>query len=132
MAEQSPLQIVTPTIAGGASIATFGNSFGTVGTRGAASFELPLPVSGARHLTPALALQYNSQSTNDIFGIGMHLPIPSITRKTSKGVPRYDRDDVMVGPDGWTAGLTSRANQPKNGRAHFRGGALLPQDRERL
>ncbi|WP_420233775.1 SpvB/TcaC N-terminal domain-containing protein [Pseudomonas sp. ABY48] len=100
MAEQSPLQIVTPTIAGGASIATFGNSFGTVGTRGATSFELPLPVSGARHLTPALALQYNSQSTNDVFGIGMHLPIPSITRKTSKGVPRYDRDDVMVGPDG--------------------------------
>lgn len=100
MAEQTPLQIITPTIAGGASIATIGNSLGPVGTRGAASFELPLPVSNARHLTPSLALQYNSQSGNGMFGIAMQLPIPSITRKTSKGVPHYGDDDVMVGPDG--------------------------------
>ncbi|MBC3363975.1 SpvB/TcaC N-terminal domain-containing protein [Pseudomonas sp. SWRI154] len=100
MAEQTPLQIITPTIAGGASIATIGNSLGPVGTRGAASLSLPLPVSNARHLTPSLALQYNSQSGNGMFGIGMQLPIPSITRKTSKGVPLYGDDDVMVGPDG--------------------------------
>jgi hypothetical protein len=100
MAEQAPLQIITPTIAGGASIATIGNSLGPVGTRGAASFELPLPVSSARHLTPGLVLQYNSQSGNGTFGIGMQLPIPSIARKTSKGVPHYQEDDVMVGPDG--------------------------------
>ncbi|MCW1244656.1 toxin [Pseudomonas sp. SAICEU22] len=100
MAEQAPLQIITPTIAGSASIATLGNSLGPVGTRGAASFALPLPVSSARHLTPALTLQYNSQSGNGPFGIGMQLPIPSIARKTSKGVPHYGEDDVMVGPDG--------------------------------
>ncbi|WP_434561533.1 SpvB/TcaC N-terminal domain-containing protein [Pseudomonas sp. Z4-20] len=100
MAEQTPLQIITPTIAGGASIATIGNSLGPVGTRGAASLTLPLPVSSARLLTPSLALQYNSQSGNGLFGIGMHLPIPSIARKTSKGVPLYGDDDVMVGPDG--------------------------------
>jgi hypothetical protein len=100
MAEQAPLQIITPTIAGSASIATIGNSLGPVGTRGAASFALPLPVSSARHLTPALTLQYSSQSGNGPFGIGMQLPIPSIARKTSKGVPHYGGDDVMVGPDG--------------------------------
>ncbi|WP_434701657.1 SpvB/TcaC N-terminal domain-containing protein [Pseudomonas sp. D1-36] len=100
MAEQAPLQIITPTIAGSASIATFGNSLGPVGTRGAASFELPLPISSARHLTPALALHYNSQGGNGVFGIGMQLSISSIRRKTSKGVPHYSQDDVMVGPDG--------------------------------
>ncbi|ROM74614.1 toxin [Pseudomonas brassicacearum] len=100
MAEQAPLQIITPTIAGGASIATLGNSLGPVGTRGAASFELPLPVSSARHLTPDLALQYNSQNGNGLFGIGMQLSVPSISRKTSNGVPHYGEDDVMVGPDG--------------------------------
>lgn len=104
MAEQAPLQIITPTIAGGASIATIGNSLGPVGTRGAASFELPLPISSARHLSPAMALQYNSQSGNGTFGIGMQLTIPSISRKTSKGVPHYLDDDVMVdaaGVDRW-------------------------------
>ncbi|WP_434675940.1 SpvB/TcaC N-terminal domain-containing protein [Pseudomonas sp. D3-10] len=100
MAEQAPLQIITPTIAGSASIATFGNSLGPVGTRGAASIELPLPISSARHLTPTLALQYNSQGGNGVFGIGMQLSIPNIWRKTSKGVPRYGDEDVMVGPDG--------------------------------
>ncbi|MBC3376872.1 toxin [Pseudomonas sp. SWRI92] len=100
MAEQAPLQIITPTIAGSASIAAIGNGLGPVGTRGAASIELPLPVSSARHLTPAMALHYNSQSGNGTFGIGMQLSIPSITRKTLKGVPHYEDDDVMVGPDG--------------------------------
>ncbi|MFL6610680.1 MAG: SpvB/TcaC N-terminal domain-containing protein [Pseudomonas sp.] len=100
MAEQAPLQIITPSIAGSASIATIGNSLGPVGTRGAASFGLPLPITNARHLTPALALQYNSQSGNGTFGIGMQLSIPSIARKTSTGVPHYGADDVMVGPDG--------------------------------
>ncbi|WP_047227111.1 SpvB/TcaC N-terminal domain-containing protein [Pseudomonas brassicacearum] len=100
MAEQAPLQIVTPTIAGSASIATLGNSLGPVGTRGASSFELPLPLSAARHLTPALTLHYSSQGGNGIFGIGMQLSIASITRKTSRGVPHYADEDVMVDADG--------------------------------
>ncbi|QHA84247.1 toxin [Pseudomonas mediterranea] len=100
MAEQTPLQIVTPTIANSASIATMGSRIGPVGTRGAASFELPLPLSGARHLTPALALHYNSQSGNGTFGIGMQLSLASIARRTSEGVPHYADDDVMIDADG--------------------------------
>ncbi|AXA56898.1 SpvB/TcaC N-terminal domain-containing protein [Pseudomonas thivervalensis] len=100
MAEQAPLQIITPTIAGSTSIATIGSSLGPVGTRGAASFELPLPMSSARHLTPPLVLQYSSQSGNGTFGIGMQLSLPSIRRRTSNGVPLYNEEDVMVGPDG--------------------------------
>ncbi|MCE0461998.1 SpvB/TcaC N-terminal domain-containing protein [Pseudomonas uvaldensis] len=100
MAEHTPLQIVTPTIANSASIATIGHRIGPVGTRGAASFELPLPLSSARHLTPALALHYDSQSGNGAFGIGMRLSVASITRRTSDGVPRYDNEDVMIDADG--------------------------------
>lgn len=100
MADQAPLQIVTPTIASGASIATIGNSLGPVGTRGAASFELPLPLSSARHLTPTLALNYSSQRGNGTFGIGMQLPLASIARKTSDGAPHYGDDDAMVDADG--------------------------------
>lgn len=100
MAEQTPLQIVPPTLSSSASIATIGNRIGPVGTRGAASFELPLPLSGARHLTPALALLYGSQGGNGTFGIGMRLPIPSIARRSSEGVPHYADDDVMIDADG--------------------------------
>lgn len=44
MADQE-LSIVTPSIAKSATIATIGKSWGSVGPTGAASFELPIPLS---------------------------------------------------------------------------------------
>jgi hypothetical protein len=39
---------------------------------------------------PELALSYDSGTGNGAFGHGFHLSVPQITRKTDKGLPRYD------------------------------------------
>jgi len=46
-----------------------------------------------------LELSYDSASGNGVFGFGWHLSLPSITRKTDKGLPRYadgDESDVYI------------------------------------
>ncbi|WPN46204.1 SpvB/TcaC N-terminal domain-containing protein [Pseudomonas sp. P8_241] len=85
----------------GGAIASFGG-WGAVGTLGAASLSLPLPISKApnRDLAPALSLSYGSHVGNSMFGIGWHLTVNAITLRTSKGVPLYDGKDLPVGPDG--------------------------------
>jgi RHS repeat-associated protein len=47
----------------------------------------------------SLALEYQSGAGNGPFGLGFNLSVPSITRKTDKGLPRYldaDESDVFV------------------------------------
>ncbi|MFG6207335.1 SpvB/TcaC N-terminal domain-containing protein [Pseudomonas retamae] len=101
MAEPQDLSIVTPSIASSASIATVGKSWGSVGPTGAASFELPIPLSTADVWSPTLALSYSSQSGNGNFGIGWNLlGVGQISRRTNKGVPRYTDHDEIIGHDG--------------------------------
>jgi hypothetical protein len=38
---------------------------------------------------PQLAITYDSGSGNGPFGLGWNLSLPTITRKTDKGLPRY-------------------------------------------
>jgi RHS repeat-associated protein len=67
---------------------------------GAASLNVAVFTSPARQgSTPQLALRYDSGAGNGPFGLGWSLTVPAITRKTSKGLPRYEdaRDgDVFV------------------------------------
>ncbi len=42
---------------------------------------------------PQLSLSYNSGSGNGVFGLGWGLSLPSVTRKTDKGLPRYLDDE---------------------------------------
>ncbi|WWL44739.1 SpvB/TcaC N-terminal domain-containing protein [Pseudomonas parakoreensis] len=99
MADQE-LSIITPSIASSASITTIGKSWGAVGATGAASFELPLPLSAGRGWDPQLSLTYSSQTGNGPFGIGWSLGIAQISRGTAKGVPRYSDLDEIIGDDG--------------------------------
>jgi len=99
MADQD-LSIITPSIAKSASIATIGKSWGAVGPTGAATFELPLPLSGGRGWDPQLSLIYSSQAGNGPFGIGWSLGSGQISRRTSKGTPRYTDHDEIIGHDG--------------------------------
>ena len=99
MAEQD-LSITPPSITQSASIATIGKSWNAVGVTGAASFDLPLPWSAGRGFDPGLSLTYNSQSGNGPFGLGWQVGASAISRRTRTGVPRYQDDDVMLGPDG--------------------------------
>lgn len=99
MADQE-LSIITPSIASSASITTIGKSWGAVGATGAASFELPLPLSAGRGWDPRLSLSYSNQAGNGPFGIGWSLGIAQISRRTAKGVPRYSDLDEIIGDDG--------------------------------
>lgn len=40
--------------------------------------------------SPQLSLSYDSGAGNGPFGLGRNLKLPNITRKTDKGLPRYN------------------------------------------
>ncbi len=103
MNEESKLEFNPPSLPkGGGAIQSIGKGWGAVGTNGAASLELPLPISKApnRDMVPALGLGYSSDVGNSPFGIGWRLTTNAITLRTTKGVPRYDGSDQVAGPGG--------------------------------
>ncbi len=83
---------------GGGAIRGMGEKFSANPVTGTGSLSVPLPLTPGRSgFGPQLSLSYDSGSGNGIFGLGWHLSLPSITRKTSKGIPRYnDRDESDV------------------------------------
>jgi len=87
--------VTPPSIARTASIATNGRSWGEIGATGQRSYTLPLPILNARTLNPELQLVYDGNAGNGKCGLGWDLPLPAISRKTSKGVPKYETADVM-------------------------------------
>ncbi len=74
---------------GGGAIKGIDEKFSINAVNGTASFSIPLPFSPARGATPELALSYNSGAGNGIFGLGWDIGLPSIKRKTDKGLPQY-------------------------------------------
>ncbi|MGA9768045.1 MAG: SpvB/TcaC N-terminal domain-containing protein [Blastocatellia bacterium] len=80
---------------GGGAIRGIGEKFGANPVTGTGSMTVPIAASPGRSgLTPQLALAYDSGIGNGPFGLGWNLSLPAITRKTDKGLPRYqDADD---------------------------------------
>lgn len=74
---------------GGGAIKAIDEKFSVNAVNGTVSFSLPLPFSPTRSVSPALSLSYNSGAGNGAFGLGWALSLPSIKRKTDKGLPRY-------------------------------------------
>src|SRR6185369_1265054 len=64
------------------------------------SLSVPIATSPGRSgFGPQLSLSYDSGAGNGAFGLGWNLSLPSITRKTDKGLPRYqdaDESDVFI------------------------------------
>nr|WP_315445576.1 SpvB/TcaC N-terminal domain-containing protein [uncultured Pseudomonas sp.] len=122
MADQD-LSITTPSIAKSSSIATIGKSWGAVGPTGAASFELPIPLSAGRGWDPQLSLTYSSQTGNGPFGIGWNLGLGQISRRTNKGVPRYTEHDQIIGADGeeWMPELEADGSLKSRLETHYGG-----------
>ncbi|KAK0727685.1 virulence plasmid 65kDa B protein-domain-containing protein, partial [Lasiosphaeria miniovina] len=72
---------------------------------GALSLGIPLVIpSGRDGFSPGLELVYDSNAGNGPFGVGWSLSLPSISRKTSRCVPRYrdggSDEDVFLLSDG--------------------------------
>jgi YD repeat-containing protein len=62
---------------------------------GNASVPIKLP-PGRAGLEPQVSLRYSSGGPNGPFGLGWELSVPALTRKTTRGVPRYDRRDTFL------------------------------------
>lgn len=80
---------------GGGAIRGIGEKFAANPVTGTASFTIPLALAkGRANFGPDLSLSYDSGAGNGSFGFGWHLSLPSISRKTDKGLPRYlDAED---------------------------------------
>jgi len=75
---------------GGGAIRGIGEKFGTNPVTGTGSLTVPIATSPGRSgFGPQLTLSYDSGAGNGSFGLGWNLSLPSITRKTDKGLPQY-------------------------------------------
>ncbi len=75
---------------GGGAIHGMGEKFQANPVTGTGSYTVPLTISAGRgEFTPQLALGYDSGSGNGPFGLGWNVGIPSVSRKTDKGLPQY-------------------------------------------
>ena len=76
---------------GGGAINGIGEKFSVNALTGTGSASIPVPVSPGRNgFAPQLGLAYDSGAGNSAFGLGWNLSLPSIQRKTSKGLPQYN------------------------------------------
>lgn len=75
---------------GGGAIRGIGEKFTASPVTGTGSLSVPVATSAGRSgMAPRLSLSYDSGAGNGPFGFGWSLSLPSITRKTDKGLPRY-------------------------------------------
>ena len=85
---------------GGGAIRGIGEKFAANPVTGTGSMTVPIATSPGRSgFGPQLSLSYDSGAGNGPFGFGWSLSLPSITRKTDKGLPRYedaDESDVFI------------------------------------
>src|SRR5947209_9225944 len=83
---------------GGGAIRGIGEKFSANPVTGTGSLSVPIFTTPSRSdFYPKLSLSYDSGAGNGPFGIGWNLSTPSITRKTDKGLPRYqDADDSDI------------------------------------
>ncbi len=84
-----PVQMALPK--GGGAIQGTGEKFDTNYFTGTMSITVPVFTTQSRSdFYPKLSLSYDSSGHgNGPFGMGWNISIPSITRKTEKGLPRY-------------------------------------------
>jgi hypothetical protein len=76
---------------GGGAIRGVGEKFAANPVTGTGSMSVPIYASPGRSgFGPQLAVSYDSGAGNGPFGLGWSLSLPQISRKTDKGLPRYD------------------------------------------
>jgi len=96
---------------------------------------VPIATSPGRSgFGPQLSLFYDSGAGNGPFGLGWSLDLPSITRKTEKGLPRYfdaQQSDVFVLSDAEDLVPVFRQDQKGNWVRDAAGKLIIHED-ERL
>ena len=91
--ESANRAVQVPTVSlpkGGGAIRGMGEKFAANPVTGTGSLSVPIATSPGRSgFGPELALSYDSGAGNSSFGFGWNLSLPTITRKTDKGLPQY-------------------------------------------
>ena len=100
---QDNFRVQAPSVSlpkGGGAIKGIGEKFAANPVTGTGSMSIPIATSpGRAGFGPQLGLSYDSGAGNGPFGFGWSLSLPSVTRKTDKGLPRYndfEESDVFV------------------------------------
>src|SRR5438552_3571926 len=76
---------------GGGAIRGIDEKFNADLVSGTGSLTVPISTTPSRSgFSPQLSLSYDSGGGNGPFGIGWRLSLPSITRKSDKGLPKYE------------------------------------------
>ena len=98
-----PTPFISPSISlpkGGGAIRGIGETFEANPVTGTGSMSVPIYTSAGRSgISPQLSLSYDSGAGNGPFGFGWRHSLPEITRKTDKGLPRYEdarESDVFI------------------------------------
>ncbi|MCJ1432472.1 hypothetical protein MMC27_001829 [Xylographa pallens] len=82
---------------GGGALRSIDQTFQVNPNTGTLSLSFPLQVTASRNqCQPSLSVDYSSGSGNGPFGLGWSLSTEAVSRKTSKGVPRYEDTDTFV------------------------------------
>ncbi len=83
---------------GGGAMGGIGEKFQVNSITGTAALSIPVYTGPGRSgFAPELSLSYDSGNGNGSFGYGWQIGIVAISRKTSKGIPRYqDETDVFL------------------------------------
>lgn len=82
---------------GGGALRGIGETFKPDLFTGTANFSFPIATSPGREgFGPSLTLQYSSGNGNGLFGLGWALSIPQVSRKTEKGIPKYNEKDTFL------------------------------------
>ena len=99
--ENSEFKVPTITLPqGGGAIRGIDDKFAANPVTGAGALNVPIATGKGRSgFGPHLSLSYNSSGNNGAFGFGWDLSLPSITRRTDKGLPRYadyEESDIFI------------------------------------
>ncbi len=102
-ASEEKHSVSAPTITlpkGGGAIHGMGEKFAANPVTGTGSMSIPIATSPGRSgFGPQLSISYDSGAGNGAFGLGWNLSLPSITRRTDKGLPKYqdtDESDIFI------------------------------------
>src|SRR5262245_58603078 len=91
MNQSNPSSQVLSLPKGGGALHGIGEKFSPDLHTGTGNFTVPIALPPGRNgFQPQLSLVYSTGNGNGCFGLGWNLSIPGVSRKTSKGIPRYD------------------------------------------
>src|SRR2546422_9556174 len=91
----SPQALTLPS--GGGALQGIGEKFSPDLFTGTGNFTVPITLPlGRNGFQPQISLVYSTGNGNSPFGLGWQLGIPGVTRKSAKGIPKYNDNSLYI------------------------------------